>query len=81
MLCSSEAYVRRIDAAVNLVKSGTVRYEIVASVNRQWFFRILAINGRVLGHSETYRNRADAHGAADLVRRWAPAAPDTALAS
>jgi uncharacterized protein YegP (UPF0339 family) len=34
----------------------------------QWFFRVVADNGKTLAHSETYNNRADALDAVASMR-------------
>jgi uncharacterized protein YegP (UPF0339 family) len=34
----------------------------------QWFFRVVADNGKTLAHSETYNNRADALAAVASMR-------------
>lgn len=34
----------------------------------QWYFRILAGNGKVLAHSETYHNHKDCEHAALLIK-------------
>lgn len=42
-------------------------FQIRQSTNKQWFFRIVASNGKTLAHSENYWNRSDAVHAAQLI--------------
>lgn len=52
-----------------------MKFEIHNSANGQYFWRIVASNGRVLAASETYVNKADADSAARLVKAGAAQAP------
>ena len=45
-----------------------MRFEIHRSINRQYFWRIVASNGQVLATSETYWNKQDAINAANSVK-------------
>lgn len=36
--------------------------------NNQYYFRIVAENGKILAHSETYHNLSDCEHAVDLIR-------------
>lgn len=45
-----------------------MRFEIHRSVNRQYFWRIVASNGQVFATSETYYNKQDAVNAAASVK-------------
>jgi len=51
-----------------------LRFEIRNAQNYQYYWRIVASNGRVLATSETYRNKQDAVSAASSVKSQAPSA-------
>lgn len=44
---------------------------VLQSTDGYYFFRIVASNGRILAHSETYYNRSDAVSAANLIKTQA----------
>lgn len=49
-----------------------IKFEIKKSPKTgQWYFRIVAKNGRKLAHSEQYRQRADAIYAIRLIQQHA----------
>lgn len=48
-----------------------MRFEIDKSQNNQYFFRIVASNGKILAHSETYYNLNDCENAVQLIRNGA----------
>lgn len=45
-----------------------MKFEIHDSANGQFYWRIVASNGRVLATSETYHNKSDAESAARSVK-------------
>ena len=48
-----------------------MKFEINKSQNNQYFFRIVASNGKTLAHSETYHNLTDCENAVQLIRNGA----------
>lgn len=54
-----------------------MRFEVYRSgiIFREWRFRIVAANHRVLSHSEGYQNKGDAIHAAELIQQEAGDAP------
>ena len=52
-----------------------MQFQILRAVNSQFYWRIVAANGQVLAHSETYINKQDAINAIYLVKADAAAAP------
>ena len=48
-----------------------MKLQISESANGQWFVRLVAANGRILMHSETYSRRRDAkRAAAKIAEKW-----------
>lgn len=52
-----------------------MKFEIDKSENNQYFFRIVASNGKKLAHSETYHNLTDCENAVQLIRNGASSSP------
>jgi uncharacterized protein YegP (UPF0339 family) len=52
-----------------------MQFEIHDSTNGQYYWTIVASNGRTLATSETYWNKADAKSAAQSVKSNAASAP------
>ena len=50
-----------------------MKFEIIKARN-QWYFRVLAGNGKVLCHSETYTRKRNALKAVGLIRAGAAGA-------
>jgi uncharacterized protein YegP (UPF0339 family) len=77
-LAYSETYTSRYGAinAVEQVKSGNASYEVFQGSDARWYFRIQAVNGRILARSGySYADASFASGEADLIRlnaAWAP---------
>jgi uncharacterized protein YegP (UPF0339 family) len=44
-------------------------FEILRSSNGQYWFRIVASNGRILAHSEEYTSRQGAQNAIDTIKQ------------
>lgn len=51
-----------------------MRFQVLPTQNNQWYFRIVARNGQVLAHSETYHNRQDALSTAQHIMEHAAGA-------
>lgn len=50
-------------------------FEIRSSSNGQYYWRIVAANGQVLAHSETYTTKASCRSAIETVKASAASAP------
>lgn len=50
-----------------------MKFRVRPSTNGQWYFSVIARNGRTLAHSETYWNKSDAKSAAQTIIREAGA--------
>lgn len=44
-----------------------MKIEILKAVNGQWYFRIVAVNGKIICHSETYKQRQSAIKGAEAI--------------
>lgn len=44
-----------------------MKIEILKAVNGQWYFRVVAVNGKILCHSETYKQRKSAIKGAEAI--------------
>lgn len=44
-----------------------MKNEIDKDADGEWFFRIVAKNGKILAHSESYTRKRNARGAAKLI--------------
>ena len=51
-----------------------MRFEIIKAGGGEWYFRVLAGNGKVLCHSETYTRKRNALKAVGLIRAGAAGA-------
>jgi uncharacterized protein len=49
-------------------------FELFRGDNRQWYYRIRAVNHVIIGQSEGYHNRQDALNAIAIIKREAGAA-------
>jgi uncharacterized protein YegP (UPF0339 family) len=52
-----------------------MQFQVHRSSNGQYWWRIVAANGRVLASSETYHNKQDAINACGVVKAGAAGAP------
>ena len=52
-----------------------MQFEILPSTNRQWYWRIVASNGQILAHSETYTSAQSCRDAIAVVKAGAASAP------
>lgn len=74
IILQSEGYASR-SAALNGVLStldnglDARRYEVLQAANAQWYFRLKAANGRIIGWSETYTTRQGAERGMGAVVR------------
>ncbi len=52
-----------------------MEFQLLDAAGGQYYWKIVAANGRTLATSETYYNKADARTACESVKRFASTAP------